>query len=159
MQPHTGAVVTVLNYLAPTIKALPQSFSGRSFVVRSTIYSAGGHFLKYKYHDVRTGRHSEGSRVLEFEVGKDYTCFLEVRYNAGFDKFDFIKHRHTYVREEFTVYRSSENFTGEYVSESGHGHRITGRKLSQKRLEFHDTFRDDRFPGRTLRLKYDLEII
>lgn len=158
MQPHTGAIITTINYLTPSIMALPDSFAGKTFYIRTTIYSSSGSFLYYKYHLVRTIRHNQKARVLEFEVGKDYICFLHVRYDASFENFDFIKHRHTYVRELFTIYRSSENFSGEYVSESGFGHRIEGRKMGPKRLEFFDEFKDDRYPGKKLRLKYDLEI-
>jgi len=163
MQPHTGAIITVINYLAPSIKAFPESFTGRTFNVRSTIYSSSGNFLHYKYHLVRTIRHNEKSRELELEVGKDYICFLTVRYSLTFEDLEFIKHRHTYVREKFTIYRNSEfkaleNFSGEYVSETGHGHKIRGRRLTSKRLEFIDTFTDDSYPN-GVRLKYDLEII
>lgn len=163
MQPHTGAIITVINYLTPSIKAFPESFVGQTFTVKSTIYSSMGHFLHYKYHLVRTIRHNERARELELEVGKDYICFLTVRYSAGFQDFEFIKHRHTYVREKFTIYRNSEfqaleNFSGEYVSETGHGHRIRGRRMTPKRLEFIDTFTDDSYPNGA-RLKYDLEII
>lgn len=159
MQPHTGAIITAINYLTPSILSEPQSFVGKTFQIRTTIYSSSGSFLFYKYHLVRTMRHNENSRILEFEVGKDYICFLQVRYDGSFENFDFIKHRHTYVRELFTMYRSSQNFSGEYVSETGFGHRIEGRKLGPKRIEFIDTFRDHRNPDRVLRLKYDLEII
>ena len=159
MQPHTGAIITAINYLTPSIRLSPQSFVGRTLNIRTTIYSSNGSFLYYKYHLVRTIRHNENARVLEFEVGKDYICFLELRYDSTFENFSFIKHRHTYTRELFTVYRSSENFSGEYVSETGYGHSIKGRKLGPKRLEFYDTFKDDENPSRTLRLKYDLKIV
>jgi hypothetical protein len=163
MQPHTGAIITVINYLAPSIKLVPESFEGQTFTVQSTIYSSSGSFLHYKYHLVRTIRYNQKARELELEVGKDYICFLTVRYDLRFEEFEFIKHRHTYVREKFRIYRNSdfkalENFSGEYVSEDGHGHRIKGRRLTSKRLEFIDTFKDDQNPN-GVRRKYDLQII
>jgi len=159
MQPHTGSVITVINYLVPSIKLAPESFAGQTFYVRSIISTVSGHFIKEKYHLVRTIRNNVNSRVLELEVGKDYICFLEVRYDALFENFEFVKHRHTYVREEFKIYRNSENFVGEYISEVGVSHRIIGRKLSAKRLIFIDSFKDIHNPNKVIDLKYDLAIV
>ena len=65
MQPHTGAIITVINYLAPSIKLVPESFEGQTFTVQSTIYSSSGSFLHYKYHLVRTIRYNQKARELE----------------------------------------------------------------------------------------------
>ena len=164
MQPHSGATIAVLTYLTPSIIAQPLSFSGQTFYVRTTIYSRSGKHLYDKYHFIKTNRHNLQPRELEFEAGKDYACFMKVRYDAKFENFEFIQHRHTHVREKFTIYIDSshnvmENFSGEYVSEAGTYHRIKGRRFSAKRIEFEDTFKLDKYSSSEMLLKYVLEIL
>lgn len=164
MQPHTGATVAVLTYLAPSIIENPLSFAGQTFYVRTTIYSRSGQHLFDKYHFIKTNRHNIVPRELEFEAGKDYACYMTIRYDAKFENFEFIKHRHTHIHEKFTIYidsghRIMENFSGEYQSENGVYHRIKGRKLSAKRIEFEDTFKLDKYASSDTVLKYVLEII
>ncbi|MBU0974272.1 hypothetical protein KKD03_01060 [Patescibacteria group bacterium] len=164
MQPHTGATIAVLTYLAPSIVSDPSSFNGQTFYVRTTILSSSGKHLYNKYHFIKTNRHNLQSRELEFEAGKDYACFMKVRYDAKFENFEFILHRHTHVREQFTIYIDSshkvmENFSGEYVSEAGTNHRIKGRRYSAKRIEFEDTFKLDKYSSSDTYLKYVMEIL
>lgn len=164
MQPHTGATVAVLVYLAPSILKNPLSFSGQQFDVRTTIYSRNGTHLYNKYHFIKTGRNNIVPRELEFEAGKDYACFMKVRYDAKFETFEFIKHRHTAINEKFTIYIDNglnvmENFSGEYTSEAGTSHRIKGRRSSAKRIEFEDTFKLDKYSSSETLLKYVMEIL
>ncbi|MCB9812981.1 MAG: hypothetical protein H6772_01110 [Pseudomonadales bacterium] len=159
MQPHTGAVLTLISYLTESILENPLSFGGQTFDIKTTIYSSSGSFIYYKYHLVRTVSNNQISRELDFQVGKDYICFLKVRYDSMFEKFEFIKHRHTYVHEEFTLYKDSENFSGSYEDEKRRSHTIKGRKLSKKFLEFYDTFPSDKDPNITKKLKYEILIM
>lgn len=164
MQPHTGATIAVISYLVPSIISDPLSFAGQTFYCRTTIYSSSGKHLFDKYHFIKTNRHNIVPKELEFEVGKDYACYMNVRYDAKFEDFEITRHRHTHVREKFTMYRDSgmrmmENFSGEYVSESGQVHRIKGRRFSPKRVEFEDSFKEDNYSHNLTVLKYVIEII
>lgn len=164
MQPHTGATIAVLTYLAPTIINDPLSFEGQTFNCRTTINSRNGTHLYDKYHFIKTNRNNIVPRELEFEAGKDYACYMKIRYDSKFEAFEFIQHRHTSIREKFTIYldnsnRVMENFSGEYVSENGTNHKIRGRKFSAKRVEFEDSFKLDKSSGSETVLKYIVEIL
>lgn len=164
MQPHTGATIAVLTYLVPSIIKNPLSFSGQHFNVRTTIFSSDGKHLFDKYHLIKTNRNNIVPRELEFEVGTDYACYMKVRYDAKYETFEFILHRHTSVREKFVIYIDKslnvmENFSGEYTSEAGTSHKIKGRRSSAKRIEFKDTFKLDKYSSSETTLKYVMEIL
>jgi len=160
MQPHSGAVATVINYLLPTIKLAPDKFKGKSIYVRTSSYDSRGKFSREKYHLIKTIRLNPEGRLLTFEVGKDYACYMEVRYDGSYEWFDCIKHRHTHVREKFRYFQGSTTIDGEYISEAGFYHRLEGRVLNLKRVEFYDSFIDPIISKHNKqRWKYEFEIL
>ena len=160
MQPHSGAVATAIKYLMPTIKLAPDKFKGKTIYVRTSIYGNSGKFLHEKYHLIKTLRYNVQDRLLSFEVGKDYACYMDVRHDGSYEWFDFVKHRHTHVREKFRFFDGSLTMDGEYISEAGFYHRLEGRVLNLKRIEFFDNFIDPKISQHNkLRWKYEFEII
>ncbi|PJC43799.1 MAG: hypothetical protein CO039_02295, partial [Candidatus Pacebacteria bacterium CG_4_9_14_0_2_um_filter_34_50] len=159
MQPHTGATFAALVYLTPSILRDPLSFGGQIFNIRTTIYSSNGTHLYNKYHLIETIRNNIVPKELEFKAGKDYACYMKVRYDSKFEKFEFIKHTHTTIDEEFVIYidgslNVTEKFSGKYVSETYIDHKIKGRRFNDKRIEFQDTFKLDKYSNSETVLKY-----
>lgn len=160
MQPHSGAVAIVIKYLLPTIKLSPENFKGKTFYVRTTIRDQDGKLIREKTHDIKTGEYNQGSRMLKFSVGKDYACHMEVIHDGSYEWFDFIKHRHTHVREKFRFFQGSSTFQGDYISEAGFYHKLEGRIQSLKRLEISDKFINPSFSRyNSLTWKYEFEIL
>ena len=152
MQAHTGATMVVIQKLRSEVMADPTKFAGRSFYVRTTMPH------KEKYHQIKALEYNPVTKVMKFEVGKDWACYMQVRHNYKWDEFEVIEHRHTYVRERFKLYPGTR-LEGEYRSERGINHRIDGRILSAKRVECFDYFADVKSPTGKRLFRYDFEII
>jgi len=164
MQPHTGATLLVINYLVGRIRFVPESFGGRTFDVKSEIFDENGKRLKDKYHLVKTIRCNPKSRELDFEVGKDWACYLKVRYDYNFENIEFLQHRHSKAREKFYLRRdshlkASSTFSGEYSSDNDIDHSIKGTAVSDKNFIFKDTYLEYKGAGNKITRKYNMKII
>lgn len=152
MQPHTGASITVIKFLKPIIRDHPELYANRHFYVRTTMPH------KDKYHLISTGRFDPLSKIMHITAGKDYACYMEVSVETNWENFRFEKHRHTHIRESFRLFPGTR-IDGEYLSESGIPHKLDGRSLTEKRIEFFDYFADEQSPTGKRLWKYEHEII
>ncbi len=166
MQPHTGATLLVINYLVGRVKFVPKSFAGKTFYVKSEIKDGVSHrLLRVKYHLVKTVRCNPHLRELSLEVGKDWACFLKVRYDYNFEKFEFLEHRHSNVREKFELHRDSHlkaspSFTGSYRGDKNKvDHSIKGTVISDTHMIFKDTYLEYPRSRNTLIRQYDMKFI
>lgn len=160
MQPHSGAIITVIRNMFPIIKYTPQLFSGRNFYVKTTRFNQNYSPVQEKYHYVVCVNHNPNSKLLTMDVGRDYACYMEIRYDASYENWEFIKHRHTHVVEKFRMFEGSNNFTGEYKSEKGIYHDLKGSALNNKIVTIEDIFYDVlRSKYEKVILKYQFEII
>lgn len=140
MQPHTGATIATINYFLPTLKLDPERFKKRSLYVKTSVYNQDHRLLHEKKHDIRTEDYNSHSKMIKIDVGRDYACYMDIIHDASFEWFEFVKHRHTHIREKFRLYQGSENFQGEYISEAGFYHKLSGKIRNIKLMEIEDTF-------------------
>lgn len=138
MQPHSGAIIAVIRNMLPIIKHTPALFAGKNFYVKTTRFDRNYGVVQQKYHYVVCVNHNPNSKLLTMDVGRDYACYMEIRYDGSYENWDFIKHRHTYVEEKFRMFEGSNNFTGEYKSENGIYHDLKGCALNNKIVTIED---------------------
>jgi|GEM_PF-1560868 len=169
MQPHTGAVITIISHFwpqagrhqpsCPTWLLPLEVFPHKLFEVYTEYYK------KTKLHSVRIERINLRTEELEFTIGKDWPCHLKVRLNYVRDEVEFIEHSHGTTQEKFSLFLP-RRLEGRYYSEPVGGfstkHFVEGTVIDSEatQIKFADSFEGDKEnPRAKYNYQYECKIL